>query len=521
MEKNKRQEKTYARKRLNSIILLLAFAAIMLIVSTYAWFSTQKNVTISNLAGTVQIAEGLEISLDGEHFKQTLDLSQVDWTSYDASREYPVYLGNKNNIPEELQPVSTVGTVAAGMKDLTFYKGEYTSDGYTLNNLVACTPAVLNPNTNVGYIGTVTPGEGDDPATVTPLDSTEDTYPGYYAFDVFIKNTIQPRTVEVEDPDTHEISNVVDNQTELQLNYDSFVKILEKATGENNKISTINWDNDLNNTDIATYTDTYGTQNTMRVGFAVFDATSPVDGRGSSGTGENYQAAAVIANTVNANPSIRQVSIWEPNSAKHVEAIVTELSKHVLWDTESATGTAPNQYNAWGATDPVKTYAVTAAGATAAAKVESGTPNPGISQIYTWGAARTALLGTPADTYLAIQNTVKTTPYTYTTGEGNEATTVVDYNELNEGVVDLYDTSVDVTSEDYDDDKVALYIPTNAISRLRVYLWMEGQDVDCRNIASMGHGVQVNIDLTTGETAGTRGEVTSNVTEPQQDPVQP
>ena len=31
---------------------------------------------------------------------------------------------------------------------------------------------------------------------------------------------------------------------------------------------------------------------------------------------------------------------------------------------------------------------------------------------------------------------------------------------------------------------------------------MEGQDVDTRNIASTGHGVQVNIDLTTGENLG-------------------
>ena len=40
-----------SRKRLNALILLVAFTAILLIVSTYAWFSTQKNVTLSGLHG--------------------------------------------------------------------------------------------------------------------------------------------------------------------------------------------------------------------------------------------------------------------------------------------------------------------------------------------------------------------------------------------------------------------------------------------------------------------------------------
>ena len=51
MENNQRN----SRKRLNSFILLVAFTAVMLIVSTYAWFSTQKNVTIKALEGKVRV----------------------------------------------------------------------------------------------------------------------------------------------------------------------------------------------------------------------------------------------------------------------------------------------------------------------------------------------------------------------------------------------------------------------------------------------------------------------------------
>ena len=73
MNENKQKN---SRRRLNSLILLVAFTAIMLIVSTYAWFSTQKNVSLANLDGTVKVAEGLQISLDAENWSNSIDFSQ-------------------------------------------------------------------------------------------------------------------------------------------------------------------------------------------------------------------------------------------------------------------------------------------------------------------------------------------------------------------------------------------------------------------------------------------------------------
>ena len=70
MNENKQKN---SRRRLNSLILLVAFTAIMLIVSTYAWFSTQKNVSLSGLEGTVKVAEGLQISLDAKTWKNGID----------------------------------------------------------------------------------------------------------------------------------------------------------------------------------------------------------------------------------------------------------------------------------------------------------------------------------------------------------------------------------------------------------------------------------------------------------------
>lgn len=461
MEKNKKNQKAYTKKRLNSIILLLAFAAIMLIVSTYAWFSTQKNVSITNLAGTVQVAEGMEISLDGQSWKQSIDLSEVDWTTTHA--EYPTYEQNTNNIPSELQPVSTVGKVSGTMTDLTFYKGNYTSDGYTLRNVLAATPAMTDPTTKIGAIEKVDPNNSDQQI---PILTSDEDYPGYYAFDVFIKNTIQSGT---------DGQGGTGNHTELQLNYDSFAKVLEKVTGEGNTIQSIDWQNNITDAQTLALINSSGVQNTIRVGFAVYDKTA------SSAPA----AGAVVAATVSdAESKIRQVSIWEPNSAQHVDSIVSELSKAVLWDDSTATGTAPNRYNAWGATDKINTYGVTGSAA-----------GNNLVNVYKWAERDSATAN-----YVGLQNTVKTTPFERLEGEQGSQVTVYDYSELKEGITALYDTSVDVT--DTETAKVPFWISTNATSRIRVFLWMEGQDVDTRNIASMGHGVQVNIDLTTGEVVG-------------------
>ena len=102
------------RKRLHSLILLTAFTAILLITSTYAWFTTQKEVSISNLRGKVEVSEGLQISLDAKTWVQEIDLadettSLTEVVSDDNGLKIGAYTGNKNQVPAEFVPVSTSG----------------------------------------------------------------------------------------------------------------------------------------------------------------------------------------------------------------------------------------------------------------------------------------------------------------------------------------------------------------------------------------------------------------------------
>lgn len=173
MNENKQKN---SRRRLNSLILLVAFTAIMLIVSTYAWFSTQKNVSLSGLEGTVKVAEGLQISLDAKTWKNGIDFKDfteqtfIDAYVPGATLEHPYQYpdpeksdGTKiaatNVLPDELLPVSTTGAgediTGANSKTMAMYNG----DNINGNQLVSI------------------------------AKMAEEKASGYYAIDLFLQNS--------------------------------------------------------------------------------------------------------------------------------------------------------------------------------------------------------------------------------------------------------------------------------------------------------------------------------------------
>ena len=78
-------------------------------------------------------------------------------------------------------------------------------------------------------------------------------------------------------------------------------------------------------------------------------------------------------------------------------------------------------------------------------------------------------------------------------------TSDTDYR-IKEGVQNLFSTSSTA------DNKIPFTIAPNSIVRLRVYVWLEGQDIDCINYASHGGGVTLNLGLVKGSKEGTHLE---------------
>ena len=400
------KRKNESKKRINSLILLIAFTAILLIVSTYAWFSTQKDVSITNLQGQVQVSEGLQISMDAVKWGQVIDLSggNLKTNGWD---------GNNNLEPKDyMNPLSTTGALLTGNTGLALFKGDHT-DG----NKLSAISAVSETGTN---------GKVND---------------GFFAFDIFLKNATKVDGSGVVQGTTTDAAAHKTTNT-LQLNYNSVVDLI--ANGSD--------------------TTDFGLQNTVRVAFAL--------STGSAAITDN--ATSIIAKTATGQ-TFSKVAIWEPNASSHIDYVVTNNNIIKGLADIGATNISDGKFTA---TSVLPTYAV-----------KSATP-ASISDIYDYTTAGLT------KSKLEKQNALQTTRGTGTLDE--KTITLV-----NEGVQNLVAAN---------DGTTTFEIPANAICRVRVYVWLEGQDVDCINQASYAKGVNVNIGLVKDATVGSFGSATKTGT---------
>ena len=389
-EKSKKDKK---KSEMNAMFFIILLALVMFIISTYAWFSTQKNVSITNLNGTVEVAEGLEISLDAKNWSNGLILGTEDGQ---LSIIDDAYDGHHNISPSEMLPVSTLGTPTGNQADLKMLRGKTENPNkglYKLKEIQAMVETETNP--------------------------AKATFPGYFAFDVFLRNSSKDESKD----------------DVLQLNYDSSLQIIEAE-----KSAT-------------------GLQNTARVAFAKYNGTSDV----------MAEQADILKDTAGigvgaASPYITDVAIWEPNSNDHVDYIVTN-NNYIQWASADANKYATKDLGAgkkgFDTTTQMPTYAL-----------KESSIGGNIEDIYVWNGS---------EANLQKQNTLQTT-------KKSEA----DYT-VKEGVQNLVSAT---------DGSTTFTIPASKVCRLRIYVWLEGQDVDCINYASYGGGIKVNIGLVKGSTIG-------------------
>ena len=125
--------------------MLLLLLLVFLIVSTYAWFTANQTVTISTLDVNVQTSNGLQISADAINWKTILQKT-------DITGAYATYASSVNQVPDEMEPVSSAGVVDTGTGYMNLYYGKVaaldTGDGYSL----ASTKEVDTRGANGRYI---------------------------------------------------------------------------------------------------------------------------------------------------------------------------------------------------------------------------------------------------------------------------------------------------------------------------------------------------------------------------------
>lgn len=423
-----------SRKRLNALILLVAFTAILLIVSTYAWFSTQKNVTLSGLHGKVNVAEGLQVSLDALNWANEIDLSNNaqsyfaqtntdnGWTDADGSTtagdvtddmvsllnpwktEEGDAWGRTNFVPSELLPVSTTAKQdeGIGLTDLNMYRG-INESGIQLNTIKNMT----------------TDASGEEK--------------GFYAIDFFLQNSSSEQSI------TGSVKDLLRLETNSAITLDTTSK------------------------------ESTGLQNTLRVAFAIFDEDT--DSANDTLVSNTPTQRQILDATTGPERKITDVAIWEPNAngaqqgsspaitkyAAHVDYIVQNNNK-VTFSSQDKTGYSIPSTSKFTADMKLPTYALTKQSVTAST----------ISNIYDWdtGAATAGLVK---------QNVVTTD---------------------NTGII-----SAPVQLKSVKDGTTDFSIAPGKYIHMRMYVWLEGQDVDCINYASLGGGLTIDVGLSKPGTA--------------------
>lgn len=104
MEKRNSKKRKKSKKIFIAILMIL-FTGVILTASTYAWFTANKTVTVSEIDVNVTTSEGLQISTDASTWKTVISNDDITGVTYP---------GNTNQLPKEtatIKPTSTIGEI--------------------------------------------------------------------------------------------------------------------------------------------------------------------------------------------------------------------------------------------------------------------------------------------------------------------------------------------------------------------------------------------------------------------------
>ena len=385
-------------KKIRNLVAICSLCAIMLAVSTYAWFIGMQTVDVAKFEINIATTEGLFLSLDGKTWTYNLDIND------DVAN--PQYAGNTNqgikgdDDFEGLIPRSTVGAMDDTSSRMILYEKSSLTNvpgGYRLLS-----------------------------ARVDNTGATE--AEGYVAFDLFIKNL---------SGEEYYVDNDPDNEEAIFLTTNSSVTVDASGT-------------------VGT-----GIENSVRVGFAQIGRVSAeLDTEAQSNvvtgiTCDNTWDDATTAELVDVTGICRTAQIWEPNHDSHTQNAINYYNESCR----------PRNVDG---DDLYSDTSYDLEGTCAEITTTQFVPTYAISSEITTDNAVNIYDGTQLNTYTA-----------------------------NEGLLQPVET---FTDEDRDIEGNArpqfMTLAPNSITKVRVYIWIEGQDIDNYNFAQLGSVISVNFGFT-------------------------
>ena len=407
----KRKRAMSHKRRIRNLTSLCGLSAIILAVSTYAWFTGLQDVSVGTFQVEIAAADSMQLSLNGRDWSESLTFTKDDLTTKS-------YSATSFNWPSKgLVPVSSIGDMDSTSSRMVMYEKASmttTPGGYRLiANKVA--------NTSGDYEGV----QGQN---------------GFLAFDLFIKNFSGT---------AYFTENNEANEEAIYLTPDSKVSIGSSGIASS------------------------GIQNSVRVAFAQIGRVSAFNNTASQITGITCSNAGSDTSDPSYVTGIcRKAQIWEPNDTKHVATAIN-------WYTKSCKKR------------------------TAADLVDAS---------YS-GTCNTVADGNYYNTY-AIANVINATDkvdvYDGAHYNGYETS-------INNGLLKAVDYFTDTEKNLKGVSRPTfMTLAPASITKVRVYVYIEGQDIDNFDYASAGQQIQVNFGFTkqrfTSDDVGvTNGELYDNL----------
>jgi len=429
-------------KRVKKLALLCTLCTIILAVSTYAWFIGMKTVNVSSFDVEIAATDGLSLSLNGKFWGESVSVNSANYinkTGTALSDASSIYSGSTNTWGGKgLVPISSVGQIDTTASRLVMYeKGSLTATtgGYRLM------------------------ASKVDNSTVTA--NTEEGS-GYVAFDLFVRN--------LSGNEYYTEFNQL-NEEAIYLTQNSKVEVV--STGSDQQELT-------------------GIENSVRVAFAQIGRVEAVKDPEISDT-VKVQNATADKTLVKAVQDIacttgggydatsgvtgictRYAQIWEPNDTAHVANAINWYETACKARKSSGSDvTLAASYDGTCGTLADGSYSQTYA----------------VGGVIDYSNNIDVYDGTAYNGYTSSVSTTKINANSLTTG-ANKVT-------LESGKLYEYDYFRD-TEKMYTgmDRPTFITLAPNSITKIRVYVYLEGQDVDNYDFASLGKQIKVNFGFT-------------------------
>ena len=142
MEKRNSKKRKKSKKIFIAILMIL-FTGVILTASTYAWFTANKTVTVSQIDVNVTTSEGLQISADAVNWKTVISNDDITGVTYS---------GNKNQLPKEtatIKPTSTIGEIDGATGFMKMFVGTVESNDAG-NYILTATQSIETKSTTTG-----------------------------------------------------------------------------------------------------------------------------------------------------------------------------------------------------------------------------------------------------------------------------------------------------------------------------------------------------------------------------------